>query len=85
MYETFGWACNDRLDTPTLTPSVLVKGTRPITDAEVDRLFAGEEVPRVETICHSYVTEGKIRFLEDCTHHLAGQMVDLPSWSDGHE
>lgn len=27
--------------------------------------------------CHSFVTDGKIRFLKDCTHELAGQTVDL--------
>jgi hypothetical protein len=29
-------------------------------------------------ICHSFVTDGRIRFLSDCTHALAGQTVDLP-------
>ena len=28
--------------------------------------------------CHSYVENGRIRFLEDCDHALAGQTVDLP-------
>lgn len=28
-------------------------------------------------ICHSFVTDGKIRFLGDCTHDLAGQTVNL--------
>lgn len=27
--------------------------------------------------CHSYVTDGKIRFLEDCTHDLAGRTMEL--------
>ncbi len=27
--------------------------------------------------CHSFVTEGKIQFLNDCTHSLAGQTVEL--------
>jgi hypothetical protein len=30
--------------------------------------------------CHSFVTDGKIRFLSDCWHSLAGQTVDLPDW-----
>lgn len=29
-------------------------------------------------VCHSYVTDGKIRFLGDCTHKLVGQTVELP-------
>lgn len=28
--------------------------------------------------CHSYVTDGMIRFLTDCTHSLVGQTVPLP-------
>lgn len=32
----------------------------------------------IDVICHSFVTGGKIRFLEDSTHWLAGQTVDLP-------
>ncbi len=28
--------------------------------------------------CHSFVTDGRIQFLGDCYHELAGQTVDLP-------
>ena len=28
-------------------------------------------------ICHSYITDGKIRFLKDCSHNMAGQTVPL--------
>jgi hypothetical protein len=27
--------------------------------------------------CHSFITNGKIQFLSDCKHELAGQTVDL--------
>lgn len=30
--------------------------------------------------CHSFITDGKIQFLSDCFHALAGQMADLPDW-----
>lgn len=30
--------------------------------------------------CHCYVRDGKIQFLSDCHHQLAGQTVDLPEW-----
>ena len=33
-----------------------------------------------KTVCHSFVREGRIEFLGDCTHVLAGQTVDLPPW-----
>jgi hypothetical protein len=32
------------------------------------------------SICHSFVTDGRIQFLNDCTHSLAGQTVDLPDF-----
>lgn len=28
-------------------------------------------------VCHSYITDGMIQFLEDCTHPLKGQTVPL--------
>lgn len=28
--------------------------------------------------CHSFVKDGRIIFLSDCTHELAGQTVELP-------
>lgn len=28
--------------------------------------------------CHSFVENGNIRFLDDCTHSLKGQTVELP-------
>ena len=32
-------------------------------------------------ICHSFIRDGKIQFLSDCTHSLAGQTVELPEIS----
>lgn len=32
--------------------------------------------------CHSFVVDGKIQFLSDCHHALAGQTVDIPDWED---
>jgi len=28
--------------------------------------------------CHSFIRDGRIQFLRDCDHALAGQTVDLP-------
>jgi Family of unknown function (DUF6527) len=30
--------------------------------------------------CHSFVTNGRIQFLDDSWHHLKGKTVDLPDW-----
>ena len=58
-----GWTWDHSLDMPTLSPSVLVQG--PIRGNPDGR-------------CHSFVKAGRIEFLSDSTHHLAGQTVDLP-------
>ena len=34
--------------------------------------------PNSDRGCHSFITDGKIQFLSDCFHELAGQTVDLP-------
>ncbi|MNR55162.1 hypothetical protein D3C85_1754830 [compost metagenome] len=38
---------------------------------------APESFESVPTVCHSWVTDGKIQFLHDCTHALAGQTIAL--------
>ena len=35
---------------------------------------------RPESRCHSFVTKGQIKFLDDCYHGLKGQTVELPDW-----
>ena len=30
--------------------------------------------------CHSFLRDGKLEFLTDCTHKMAGQTVALPDW-----
>jgi hypothetical protein len=42
-------------------------------------LLVGKDLPELR--CHSFVTGGRIQFLGDCFHALAGQTVDIPDWS----
>jgi hypothetical protein len=63
------WTFNGNFDRPTLTPSILSRGAIPPGD---------DEGWDDKAICHSFVTDGRIQFLGDCTHALAGQTVDLP-------
>ncbi len=69
-----GWGFNGNLEQPTFTPSVLVTHA-----AKPD---ASEEFKewRTARVCHSFVTDGRIQFLSDCTHALAGQTLDLPDF-----
>ena len=36
----------------------------------------------VAKACHSFITDGRIQYLGDCTHPLAGQTLDLPNWEE---
>lgn len=60
------WGFNDDLNHPTFSPSYLTKWR--------------EGKNREQRKCHSFITDGNIRFLGDCTHELAGQTVEIPEW-----
>ena len=73
------WTWNGNADKPTFTPSVLVTGVQPVTDEQHAAWMAGAPLPAPQQMrCHSFVTDGRIQFLSDCTHEMAGQTVDLP-------
>ena len=61
------WQFNGDVDKPTLSPSVLVNQGRRNPGSHV---------------CHSFVRDGQIQFLSDCTHDMAGQTIELPDWPD---
>lgn len=56
------WTFDGDMDNPTISPSLLV--TMPIGGG-------------VNNICHSFIKNGEIQYLNDCTHKLAGQTVEL--------
>lgn len=58
------WGWNGNADAPTFTPSILVQWPH------------GDK----KNVCRSFVTDGKIQFLGDCTHALAGQTVPISDW-----
>jgi hypothetical protein len=60
------WAFNGNRERPTFTPSLLVHG---------DCRPGGYR-------CHSFITDGKIQFLNDCGHKLKGQTVELPPYPE---
>lgn len=61
------WKWNGSLDAPTFSPSILVTWTveTPGTPQQIHKR------------CHSHVENGRIIFLDDCTHPLRGQTVPL--------
>jgi hypothetical protein len=62
-----GWKWNGSLDKPTVKPSIFVN--------------RGSTNP-TQPACHSFVTDGKIQFMRDSTHALAGKTVDIPEWEE---
>ena len=83
------WTWNGNAEKPTFSPSVLVCGIREdmdeSTQAAYDALGPGTlrtalDDPRFRSVCHVFVVDGRIQFLGDCTHSLAGQTVDIPPW-----
>ena len=74
------WSFNGDMEKPTINPSLLVTGTEWPTDEEIKIIKAGGKVEPRATRCHSFIREGKIEFLSDCTHDMAGQTVDLPDF-----
>lgn len=61
------WSFNGNHEQPTFKPSILVTCDFPVE-------YGGRQ------ICHSFVTDGKIEFLGDCTHALKGKTVEIPDW-----
>lgn len=78
------WHFNGDYERPTLKPSILSRHYQPTPEGwemmdRGDPLPEGmDRYPGTDEVCHSYVTDGRIQFLGDCTHALAGQTVDLP-------
>lgn len=83
------WGYNGNPDAPTFTPSVLIKTGHHCAGQEGKDCWCtyearlGKPAPFSCGVCHSFVTNGRIQFLGDCTHRLAGQTVDLPPWEHG--
>lgn len=78
------WGYNGNPDAPTFTPSVRVRTGHFVepTGRHCDK-SGDPEWPCACMQCHSFVREGKIQFLGDCTHALAGQTVELPDLAEG--
>lgn len=70
---------NDDMEKPTFSASYLSKSY--YYDGDPSEPI--ETRTRHETVCHSFVKDGTIQYLGDCTHSLAGQtinMVEVPDW-----
>jgi hypothetical protein len=62
------WTFNGDFDKPRIVPSLLVRYP-----------YNNEN-----RICHSYIIDGMIEYLSDCTHALAGKKIELPDFETLH-
>ena len=58
------WTFNGNLEFPTITPSFHTRYTK-----------TGEQLPY--KVCHLFVTDGKIIYLNDSTHKFSGQTIEM--------
>lgn len=91
------WSWNGDYEKPTFSPSLLVRYDH-LSEAgrarcaefhkEHGRYPTNEELPYdLHMVCHSFIgcngaQPGQIIYLDDCTHALKGQTVDIPPYGD---
>ena len=71
------WGFNGDMERPVFSPSILSRQSGAMVDG----------VRGPDFVCHSFIgcngaQPGQIVFLDDCTHALAGQTVDLPELAE---
>lgn len=77
------WGWNGSQETPTFSPSLLVRSGHHVSTSAVSCKANPDDCKVMCVVCHSFVREGQIQFLGDCTHSLAGTTVELPVVPDG--
>lgn len=78
------WSWNGSTDSPTISPSILSRSGHHLGDEQpndhcwcsFERRF-GRPPEFHCNRCHSFVRDGMIEFLPDCSHALAGKTVPL--------
>lgn len=88
------WTWNGDYIRPTFAPSLLVRWSEPTPEQVAQsrwfyklngRYLTQTEQPNaLQMVCHSYINDGMIQFLGDCTHALAGKTVPIPGWDNIH-
>ncbi len=81
------WGFNGNHDKPTFTPSVLVTSGHYLSHHKPGDscwcTYAAEHPDEADVFkcqrCHTFITDGMVQFLGDCTHELAGQTLPLPN------
>lgn len=80
------WSFNGNMEKPTFQPSLKIEASRFTAKGKADyEAWAaagypsrnGKPFESAPVICHTFVTDGVIHFLPDCTHELAGKKVPM--------
>jgi len=79
------WSFNGDKEKPTLTPSILYTSGHYVQGYNGGSCWCEYRKENPDCVfecvlCHSFVTDGHIRFLEDSTHKYAGQTLKLPPY-----
>lgn len=75
--DTAKWEFNGDYERPTFAPSYLTwHDPNPNANPKYDPTGKYRNGRR----CHSFIKDGQIEYLSDCTHELAGKTVALPEW-----
>ncbi len=80
------WGFNGDHERPTFTPSVLVRSGHFLSPGkrcwcDYNREHPDDPDKFTCKVCHTFIRDGQVQFLADCTHALAGQtrpMVEIP-------
>lgn len=80
------WGFNGDVDRPTFSPSLLIRSGHHVPGFQPgERCWCSYNAENPDSpapfacgVCHSFIVDGNIQFLNDCTHSLAGQTVPLP-------
>jgi len=82
------WQWDGSVTKPTINPSVLIRSGHYAQGHEGPDCWCKYNIEHPEDsskfecgVCHSFIHNGLIQFLDDCTHKLKGQTVPLPEWT----
>lgn len=87
------WGYNGNPEAPTFTPSVLLRNGHYASThkpggrcwCDYNREHPDDEDRMICVVCHTFITDGMVQFLGDCTHQFAGQTLPLPDLPEQHK
>ncbi len=79
------WSFNGDVEKPTFAPSLHCKSGHHADGTPPGECWLCKKGSKACGVCHSFIIDGQIQFLGDCTHPLAGQTVQIPPWPNGSE